>query len=87
MDIIWVILISYFTLGLVAIVVLDLLTKRVRRRLTTASYDTRDKLVLSGSYVGVKTALVITIGALWLFWPVAIYAAIRGKGEDNGQKG
>jgi len=59
----------------------------VRRRLTTASYDTRDKLVLSGSYVGVKTALVITIGALWLFWPIALYAAIKGgsKEDDNGQ--
>ncbi len=84
MDIIWIILVAYFALGLIAIIALDLSTKRVRQRLTTASYATRDKMTLAGSYVGLKTALVITALALWLFWPVAIYGAFKGKEDDNG---
>ncbi len=86
MNILWVVLVFYFTMGIVAIIALDMLTGRVKQRLKSASYDTRDKLMVSGSYVGVKTALVLTLLALWIFWPVAIYGALSNLGGKNGQK-
>jgi len=69
----------YFGLGIIAIGILDLCTGRVRKRLREASYETQSKLAVSGSFIGVKTALFLTIVALWLFWPIAIYGAVRGN--------
>ena len=62
----------YLGFGICAIALLDLFTKRVRNRLKTASLDTQ--LLTGESH---KMAFVVTILALWLLWPVAIYAAIR----------
>ena len=70
----------YFGLGIVVIVVLDLCTGRVRKRLRVASSETLNKLALSGSYVGARVAMLITVLALWLFWPVLIYGVVR-KGD------
>lgn len=67
----------YLLLGIIAIVLLDLRTRRVRNRLKTASVDTQSKLALSGSFVDSKMALIITVIALWIFWPAAIYGAIK----------
>lgn len=80
---------AYLGLGIIAIILLDLFTGRVRKRLKLASYETQEKLVLSGSFVGVKVAMFLTVFALWLFWPVAIYGALSSlKGEKtDGQKG
>jgi len=63
----------YLLLGIGAIVALDIVTKRVRNRLKDASYDTQ---ALTGENHVV--ALIVTVLALWIFWPAAIYAAIRG---------
>ena len=79
----------YFGLGIIAIVILDLCTGRVRKRLREASHETQTKFAGSGSYVGEKVAMFLTILALWLLWPFAIYGAIRSlgkKGSANGQK-
>lgn len=77
MDI-WYYLALYFTVGFVALLIFDLITGRIRRKLKPASVEAQDKLVKSGNVVGTKTAIIITILALWVFWPFAIYAAIRG---------
>jgi len=72
-------LVSYFSAGLIAILLLERLTGRVRGRLRDASYDTRDKLIYAGSIViGTRTAIVVTLLALWIFWPFAIYGALSG---------
>ena len=73
---------AYLILGIIALCLLDFLTGRVRCHLKTASYETQEKLILSGSLVGVKVAMVITLIALWIFWPVAIYGAISSKKEE-----
>ena len=78
MEIIITAFVAYLLLGIVALGLLDLITGRVRGRLKTASYETQVKFVLTGSFVGPKTAVILTGLALWLFWPVAIYGAIRG---------
>lgn len=67
----------YFAIGVVALALLDLITGRVRKRLREASFETQDRLIKSGQPTGTKTALLLTIGALLLFWWLAIYSAIR----------
>jgi len=74
---------AYLVLGIIALGLLDLFTGRVRNRLKEASYEAQDKLAKSGSFVGVRTAMVLTLLALWLFWVVAIYGAL--KGAKGGQ--
>lgn len=64
----------YLLAGFTAIILLDLFTGRVRGRLKTASIDTR---ALIGG--GARAALVVTVAALWVFWPLAIYAALFKK--------
>lgn len=77
----------YLLLGIVVLGLLDLFTGRIRGKLKTASYETREKLAGAGSFVGAKTAIALTLIALWIFYPVAIYGAIRGKeGGINGKE-
>ena len=64
---------GYLLVGVIAIGLLDILTGRVRNRLKSASVDT---MALTGENRIV--ALIITALALWLLWPAAIYAAIKG---------
>ena len=74
----------YFGLGIVALGILDIATGRIRNRLASASRETRDKLLASGSLVGNKESLVLIIGALWVLWPAAVFAALTGG--KNGEK-
>ena len=72
----------YFSVGLLALIILDLFTGRVRSRLKDASFDTQERLAASGAVVGSKWAIGLTLIALWIFWFVAIYGAIRnGRGQ------
>ncbi|KKM65835.1 hypothetical protein LCGC14_1487300 [marine sediment metagenome] len=64
----------YLILGLLSLVLLDLRTQRIRDRLREASYDTQ-ALMMSG----IRTAIVVTALALWVFWPFAIYGAVEGR--------
>ena len=72
----------YLLLGVIALGILDLSTKRIRRRLRPASYDTLDRLAGTGQAIGVKTAVVVTSLALWLFWPVAVYGMFKGGSNE-----
>ncbi len=69
----------YFFAGVLSLVLLDVLTKRIRGRLVDASYDTRTRLAETGNWMGPKTALVVTVFALWILWPVAIYEAVKDR--------
>lgn len=86
MIIIYVILGTYFVLGLAAIILLELLTGKVRRNFADAQDDARQKLLASGNYMGNRTSWLVMAGALWLFWPAALYGVIRSSGGDNGKK-
>lgn len=86
MNVVWIVVLGYFSVGIISLLVLDLVTNRVKRRLVPASYETREKLAVSGYYLGARTALVVTLLALWLLWPAVIYAAVVNKNnseEDN----
>ena len=73
MDTLLLVVGGYLLVGVIAIGLLDILTGRVRNRLKSASVDT---MALTGENRIV--ALIITALALWLLWPAAIYAAIKG---------
>lgn len=73
----------YLGLGIIALGILDVLTKRVRARLVAASGETQDRMFDAGQFLGRKTAMVLTAGALWLFWVVAIYGALRTGRDDS----
>ncbi len=62
---------AYLLVGIIAIVLLDLLTGRVRERIKAGAYETQ---VITGDKRLV--AIIVTVLALWLFWPLAIYAAL-----------
>lgn len=79
----------YLGLGLIALLILDLLTKRVRSRLVGASLEAQGRMLDTGQMVGRKTAIFLTVGALWLFWVVAIYGALTKtkQEEPTGEEG
>ena len=86
METLYIFIIGYFSLGLMMLAILDIFTGRIRRKLLPASYDTQNKLINSGNYIGKSGAVAITIFALIIFWPLAIYGAITTlKGGNNGK--
>jgi len=70
---------SYLLLGLLALLVFDLATKRIRNGITAASRGTQTKLVNSGSFAGERVALMLTLLAIWIFWPVVFYGAVEKR--------
>ncbi len=77
------IIVGYLVVGILGIALLDIKTKRVRRRLKDGAMDTQQ--ITGGNF---KVALLITILALWAFWPFAIYGAVTSKGGGkDGEKG
>ena len=72
-TIIFGILGAYLALGIIAIATLDIITHRVRKRIKGASVETQ---AMTGESKTV--AFIVTVGALWILWPCAIYAAIKG---------
>lgn len=81
--VVWAIFIAYLLAGVVALVVLDISTGRIRNRIAAASQETQEKLTTSGNIVGIRTARVVILFALWLLWPIAIFGALFGKGGDS----
>jgi len=80
---IWGYLGLYLVAGIIALTLLDLITSRIRKRLKSASYDTQEKMTMRGSYIGAKQAIILTVLALWVFWPLVIYSAISSQSGGN----
>ena len=87
MNIIWICLGAYFGLGILALAILEVATGRVHRKLRPAASDAQQQLIEQGTVVGGKEALLLTLLALWLFWPTVVYAALRSVGGTDGQEG
>lgn len=66
---------AYLLVGIIAIALLDLFTGRVRERIKAGAYEAQ--IITGDKRLG---AIIVTILALWLFWPLAIYAALFQKG-------
>jgi len=69
----------YLILGLIALIIFDLITHNIRDRIHSASDETREKLIATGTYYSPKISLIITLLALWIFWVVAIFASFTTK--------
>ena len=74
---------GYLLAGVVVLMLLDLFTGRVRKRIRVASYETQERLTATGNITGAKTAVLLTLLALWMFWPVAIYGALTTLGDKG----
>jgi len=72
MNIVLIVIGFYLVAGLIAITILEILTKRVSKRIRSASFDTQS---ITGS-TNTTVSMIVTLCALLLFWPFAIYAAI-----------
>ncbi len=73
----WVIL--YFLFGIVSLCLFDLVTKRLRTGLQSATDDTQSKLLSNGSYVAPKQATILFLGAMLLFWPMVFVGVIKDR--------
>ena len=69
------ILVIYLLVGVIVLGIFDLTTKRIRRKLRTAGYDTQDALANAGQTVGTKLGLVIISVYTLVFWPVVMLGA------------
>jgi hypothetical protein len=80
----WIVTI-YLLVGLLFLIIFDVATKRIRNRLDDATFEVKNKLAMSGSYVGTRIATTVLLFAIWLMWPVVIVGALTtGKEQDNG---
>lgn len=77
----------YLALGIIALGILELRTNRIRRNLSSASTETQSKMALTGTYISNRMAFVYTLGALLLFWPMAIVGALTSGGKNRGKTG
>ena len=81
MNILLIVITAYFVIGFLALCILEVFTRRITTRLRSASVDTQVELGATGNFVGTKSAFVLTLFALLLFWPVAIYGALSSGGK------
>ncbi len=72
-SIIVLIVLMYFSAGLVALVMLEITTGRITRQMDSASRETQVSFINAGQFVGNRLVIAIVTFALWLFWPVALY--------------
>lgn len=79
MNILLMVIGLYLSGGIIVLVVFDLLTGRIRNRISPASDETRSKLAGTGYWAGHKGAIVITVLATWIFWPVVVYGFVESK--------
>jgi len=71
----------YFGVGVLALVGLNAFTKKLWSRAKESIADVQIKMSTSGEPVGHKTAAVLLIVALWLFWPVAVFGSLTRRRE------
>jgi hypothetical protein len=59
----------YLLTGIVALLILELTTHRITRKIDTATLDAQNKLVSTGTALNFKTARVALMLAIFIFWP------------------
>ena len=85
MAILWVI-VFYFLIGAVALGLFDLLTKRVRDNLRGASYDSQSVMTKAGVPLSARSAMIVTVVVMLIFWPAPIYRAVSDLWRKEGKK-
>lgn len=78
----------YLGVGIIALLIFDIITKRVRNRLSATSYEAQSVMWKAGSGAGYKTAMAVTLIYLWLLWlPVIAYGILSSVRKSNEQQG
>lgn len=65
----------WYLIGLCFLVSLDVATGRIRRRLLDSAANAQEKLYNTGSFVGKRTAILITVALVWSLWPLVLWSA------------
>jgi hypothetical protein len=86
-TLIFVIIISYLLLGVVILLVFDIVTKRIRSKLLSATAETQSRMAEAGSPMSGSTAKIFFMCLMWLFWPaVLLGAATKAKDKEENNK-
>lgn len=72
MNVVLTVIGTYLLVGLVVCIVFDLVTKRIRNRISQYSFDTQQ--VTGGNHT---FAIIITLLATWIFFPALIIGACK----------
>lgn len=75
------VLVAYFGGGLLALALFDLITKRIRTKLTGAVVTTQVKMLEANVVLGKKTGLATFLAVTWLFWPAVLIGAVTDRVE------
>lgn len=78
MNIGLIVLIAYFSLGLLTLLIL---AKNIQSNIKSASVEAQVRLAASGNVVGARTSALLIIASSWVLWPAVIYGALRKREE------
>lgn len=79
MSIALITVIIYLVAGILVLVLFDLVTKRIRSKILIATAETQSRMAEAGSPVGSRSARILFLLLMWLFWPAVILGAIAGR--------
>jgi len=85
MIILWII-IFYFLIGAVVLGIFDFATKRVRDNLRGASYDSQSVMTKAGVPLSARSAMIVTVVVMLIFWPAPIYRAVSDLWHKEAKK-
>ena len=78
------IIVGYLCLGIIALGIFDLTTKRIRTNWRDSVSEAQTSLVNSGNYIGRKAGHIALLIAMLIFWwLVLIGSFMRPKKEKN----
>ena len=83
-----IILLIYFIGGLLALLVFDLITHRIRNRFRDKAAEAQLVMAQTGNfYIGKRVMLAMFAIITYLFWPFVVLGALRGsEKEEQPQK-
>ncbi len=85
--ILWIIVASYLAVGAIFLIVFQLATHRIGKRLHDVSVDVMMRLATGGAaIVTQKIAIIITLIYAWVLWPSILVAYIRDSLAEKQEK-
>lgn len=81
-----IVLLTYFSTGLLVLALFDHATKRIRTRLHDHVVQTQLKMIEANVFLGRKTGTAVFLIVTWLFWPAVLIGAVtREKVEKDSE--
>ena len=68
----------YLGIGLITVIIFDIITQRIRKRIYAYSFDTHQ---MTGQNHTI--AIIFTLIAIWIFYPALIIGALK---KNNGKE-